>query len=340
MTDAIATRHTTTIARRDELTVDEMVAQIDKIHDCMRRAMREGEDYGVIPGTGSKPTLLKPGAEKLCLMFRLAPDPQSVESWDGAHLTVKSKIILMHIPTQEIWGSGEGSCSTKESKYAYRMAKRICPRCDNETITRSKDGGWFCWRKRGGCGAQFPEGDPTIEGQKIGRIPNPDLPDQYNTVLKMADKRGLVAAVLNVTAASAIFTQDLEDTHDGRGDTGSGAPRRDAAIQEDQRGGESDHPEHVTDEGGRPQADRGSSALPERQHAAIHDYSEDEERQSLIAEATRLGKELKMTAADKRAVMLEHLGASDPDLFTVDIASLHTMVAALKKVEDTKKTRA
>jgi hypothetical protein len=315
MSDAIATRHTTTIARRDELTVDEMVAQIEKIHDCMRRAMREGEDYGVIPGTGSKPTLLKPGAEKLCLMFRLAPDPQSVESWDGAHLTVKSKIILMHIPTQEIWGSGEGSCSTKESKYAYRMAKRICPKCDNETITRSKDGGWFCWRKRGGCGAQFPEGDPDIEEQKIGRIPNPDLPDQYNTVLKMADKRGLVAAVLNVTAASAIFTQDLEDTHDGRGDTGAGV-------------GEPSPPT-VTEK---------SVATDE----ALFDWNaiHEEERHGLIKEATRLGKELKMTAADKRAVMLEHLGNENPDLFTIDIASLQTMVAALKKLEDAKKTRA
>ena len=42
-------------------------------------------------------------------------------------------------------------------------------------------------------------------------MPNEDLADQYNTVLKMANKRSLVAAVLNSTAASDIFTQDIED---------------------------------------------------------------------------------------------------------------------------------
>ena len=35
--------------------------------------------------------------------------------------------------------------------------------------------------------------------------------DHYNTVLKMAKKRALVDAVLTTTAASDIFTQDLED---------------------------------------------------------------------------------------------------------------------------------
>src|SRR5688572_15251827 len=32
----------------------------------------EGEDYGVIPGT-KKPTLLKPGAEKICNVYGLVP---------------------------------------------------------------------------------------------------------------------------------------------------------------------------------------------------------------------------------------------------------------------------
>jgi hypothetical protein len=40
---------------------------------------------------------------------------------------------------------------------------------------------------------------------------NDDLADSYNTVLKMANKRALVAGILNVTAASDVFTQDLED---------------------------------------------------------------------------------------------------------------------------------
>lgn len=43
------------------------------------------------------------------------------------------------------------------------------------------------------------------------RIENPDIADVYNTCLKMANKRALVAAVLNTTGASDLFTQDIED---------------------------------------------------------------------------------------------------------------------------------
>lgn len=40
---------------------------------------------------------------------------------------------------------------------------------------------------------------------------NTDIADTYNTVLKMAKKRAHVDAILTATAASDIFTQDLED---------------------------------------------------------------------------------------------------------------------------------
>lgn len=44
-----------------------------------------------------------------------------------------------------------------------------------------------------------------------GGSENPDIADVYNTVLKMAMKRALVHATLNTTAASDMFTQDVED---------------------------------------------------------------------------------------------------------------------------------
>lgn len=46
------------------------------------------------------------------------------------------------------------------------------------------------------------------------RSENPDIADVYNTVLKMAKKRALVDAVKSTTAASDIFTQDVEDLPD------------------------------------------------------------------------------------------------------------------------------
>ncbi len=195
------------------LSAADMREQVNHIQKVMAEVMTEGEHYGVIPGT-QKPTLLKPGAEKLCFTFRLDPEFDATFEKEGLHLTVHSKCTLFHIPTGARLGSGMGSCSSKESKYAYRQANRKCPKCNGEFIIKGKEeygGGWLCFAKKGGCGAKFPEGAKEIEGQAVGRTPNEDIADQYNTILKMANKRSLVDAVLKVTAASDIFTQDLEE---------------------------------------------------------------------------------------------------------------------------------
>jgi hypothetical protein len=199
-----------------ELTVQQVAAQVVKIQELMKLAMKEDEHFGIIPGT-NKPTLLKAGAEKLCLMFRLDPQYTVHEIREGEHLTVTSTCVLYHVTSGARMGSGMGSCSTRESKYAYRKAERVCPTCGKAAIIRGqKDygGGWVCWKKKEGCGAKFEDGDGAIEKQDSGRVLNVDLPDQYNTVLKMSNKRSLCAAVLNVTAASDIFTQDMEDLQD------------------------------------------------------------------------------------------------------------------------------
>jgi len=194
-----------------ELSVTDVIAQVQKIQAIMKQVMQSGEHYGVIPGT-NKPSLLKPGAEKLCFTFRLDPQYESVERYDGDHLTIKSKCVLYHLVTGNRMGSGEGSCSTKETKYAYRNASLSCPRCGKEAIIKGRaeyGGGWLCFAKKGGCGAKFM--DEEFEGAEVGKVANDNLADAYNTVLKMANKRSLVAAVLNATAASDIFTQDMED---------------------------------------------------------------------------------------------------------------------------------
>ena len=96
-------------------------------------------------------------------------------------------------------------------------SSRKCPSCQTEAIRKNKKvgGGFYCWSKLGGCGDQFEEGDRRIIDQPLGRTENPDLADQYNTVLKMATKRALVAATLVVTGASDMFiTDEDEDEHE------------------------------------------------------------------------------------------------------------------------------
>lgn len=203
------------VVARGEITVDDMVAQRDKIELAMRAVMKEGIHYGVIPGV-DKPTLLKPGAEVLNVLFRIAPSYQSEKVFhpDG-HLTVISRCRLTHIPTGLLLAEAEGLCTTRESKYAWRNGKRRCPDCGAEAIVRSsKKSAYFCISNEGGCGHRFPFGSDKagqLDQQEVGKVPNPDLPDSFNTVLKMGNKRALIGACLNATAASDIFTQDMED---------------------------------------------------------------------------------------------------------------------------------
>ena len=196
------------------LTAQEIKSQVQLIQEVMQAVMQEGYHYGVIPGT-EKPTLLKPGAEKLTTTFRLAP-LLHVETRElgNAHREYQVRCTLVHIPTERVYGEGVGLCSTLESRYRYRNADRTCPDCGRTTIIKGKaeyGGGWLCFQRKGGCGAKFAEQDISIVSQAAGRVENTDLADIYNTVLKMAKKRALVDATLTATAASDIFTQDLED---------------------------------------------------------------------------------------------------------------------------------
>jgi hypothetical protein len=165
------------------------------------------------------------------------------KTWDGEHLTVESCATVYHAPTGIRLGYGEGMCSTREKKYGKRKQERECPQCGVAAIIKGKaeyGGGWVCFKKKNGCGAKFPTATRPSRIRQVGEIENPDLPDSWNTVVKMAEKRARVDAVLAVTGASALFTQDVEDERragrprqvarplaegaDGR--TAHGAPRR------------------------------------------------------------------------------------------------------------------
>lgn len=230
-----AVRAAEAMIARGEVSVADVVAQREKITQVMAAVMKEGVHYGLIRGV-SKPTLLKPGAEVLAVTLRLASSYSSERTFhEGDHLTVVSKATLTHIPTGLVIAEGEGLCTTREKKYAYRGEGRTCPSCgasgtikkskysprekDYPGANRSDAPGWYCHAKTGGCGANFAANDSKILDQSAEKTPNPDLADTWNTILKMANKRALVAAILNGTAASDIFTQDVEDVGATAADT-------------------------------------------------------------------------------------------------------------------------
>jgi hypothetical protein len=215
-------RDTATLTVTPQIKAAELVERLDMIREAMTKAMLPGVDYGRVPGT-DKPTLLKPGAEKLGVLFQLDIQLDNAKTWGpGDHLTVVARATAFHAPSGARLGYGEGVCTTRERKYAYRKQERTCPSCGAQAIIKGKDeygGGWVCWRKKGGCDAKFKDGDKAIESQDAGEIENPDLPDLWNTVVKMAEKRARVDAVLAVTGASALFTQDLDDQIDSESPT-------------------------------------------------------------------------------------------------------------------------
>lgn len=223
------------------MDIETAVARRTQMVQFVKQIMVEGTDYGVIPGTSQKNVLLKPGAEKLTTFFGLTvrfETRERVEDWTGRDhggepffyyrfsclLSQEDRLIV----------EADGSCSSFESKYRYRQAQRVCPSCGQATIIKGQDrygGGWICWKKKGGCGAKFDDGSQKIESQSIGRVANPDVADQVNTVLKMAQKRALIAATLLGVNASEFFTQDLEDFAPGTMAGTSAKPKAEPAKQ-------------------------------------------------------------------------------------------------------------
>ena len=190
---------------------------INRFQQIVHSTMIPDLDYGIIPGT-TKPTLLKPGAEKIAKLLGLSDQYEILdksEDWHEPLFRYLIKCRLIHLATGSVISEGLGECNSMESKYRWRESKRKCPVCGVEAIIKGKEqygGGWLCFKKTGGCGAKWEDGEPEIEGQTIGRVENDDIYSQVNTILKMAKKRALVDAALSAGRLSDIFTQDMEDT--------------------------------------------------------------------------------------------------------------------------------
>lgn len=214
------------------LRVDQAVERYQMMKQYVQEVLVDGTDYGAIPGTkrpdgSEQKVLLKPGAEKLCTIFGLTKRftvVESVEDWQGAAHGGEPFFYYLYRASvyrgDVLIAEADGSCNSWETKYRYRNAQKACPACGATAIMKSKypprnnpnaEPGWYCYAKAGGCGAEFGARDAAIVDQVTGKIPNPDPADVVNTVMKMAQKRALVAVTLLAVNASDYFTQDLDD---------------------------------------------------------------------------------------------------------------------------------
>jgi len=163
------------------------------IRQVMANVLEEGKDYGKIPGT-DKPTLFKPGAEKLCLTFALgavAPNVEDLSTDDAVRYRVS---VPIEAADGRVLAVGIGEASTDEEKYRWKK-----PACDEEFQETPDACKRVKWMRGGSQGA--------YQVKQIRTSPA----DLANTVLKMAHKRAFVAGTLLATGASSVFNQDLED---------------------------------------------------------------------------------------------------------------------------------
>lgn len=174
------------------LTAVEIRSQVNLIQEVMREVMISGVHFGTVPGT-AKPSLYKPGAEKISMTFKIAVDPQieaDLSTEDIRHYRIRANATSQS--TGLFLGSALGTCSSNEEKYKWREA--VCQEEFEETPIERRRKKW-------------KKGNPPHAVYQIRTEPA----DIDNTVLKMAVKRAVIAVILQVTAASDIFTQDVED---------------------------------------------------------------------------------------------------------------------------------
>lgn len=140
-------------------------------------------DFGVVPGT-NKSSLYKPGAEKLANIFQLGTRVlKNDKQIDFANNFAMFEVTIetFHIPTGKSISQCTAIANSQEVKYRSR--------------------------------AKYEYDQKTRQKKKVSEEPTP-IGDLLNTLIKMAQKRAYVGAVLIATGASDFFTTDIEDMPD------------------------------------------------------------------------------------------------------------------------------
>jgi hypothetical protein len=175
------------------MAVADIIQHVAVVQEVMRAVMKPEVHYGKIPGT-DKPTLYKAGAEVLCMVFRVADTYDVTDLSTADCVRYRVNCIGTHQVTGVVLGSGLGEASSGEEKYKWRKA------VNHEEWEETPANMRRVKHARGKGGTFYKQ-------EQIRTEPA----DLANTILKMANKRAKMAMVLNVTAASDCFAQDLED---------------------------------------------------------------------------------------------------------------------------------
>lgn len=167
---------TTALVALKPSSIPELVETVNAVDEAKKAIMLEKRDFMTIPGC-KQPSLLKPGAEKLLKLFNLG---------------------CRFFPIEEI--------QDHDREYEYQ---KIVWANRQKTTKPESAKGWYFYKYRAEL---FDIASGTVVGDGYATCSSNERPDQpANTIIKMAQKSAMIAAVLITCNASGLFTQDVED---------------------------------------------------------------------------------------------------------------------------------
>lgn len=212
-------------------------------------ALTSGLDYGIIPGTGDKPTLLLPGMEKFMRALNAVPDyieRRVIVDYDKPlfHYEYECRLVDAETGLAIPGGRGLGLCTSYESSFRWRtVPEHELPASVDKSqlqatttevfefdfaIDKAETTGkygkpaeyWQKFKNAMADGTAIASARTTSKGTSYPghllrttayRVENPAIFDQVNSIMKRAKKRALGDAIKGAANVSEFFTVDLED---------------------------------------------------------------------------------------------------------------------------------
>lgn len=179
----------------DVKAVSETLAKVKTLQSTLKNILVDNHDYGKIPGCGDKPTLLKPGAEKILMALGITSSYELIEhteTFEGKGFFAYTVKCILFKNGSKIT-EGLGHANSKEKKWALEFVyEKDLPQGSDKDLLKKK---------------KFETSKGTFYKYEV----EADANSKANTILKMAKKRAQIDAVLTVASLSEIFTQDFDD---------------------------------------------------------------------------------------------------------------------------------
>lgn len=186
-------------------SVEIVKANLERIDDVILHQMKAGRHYDNLGDTNKKRLKLA-GQDLLMMNFSIRPSYKTTYKELGEdHRDYESDCWLFKFVDLEnslLMGEGHGSCSTKEKKYRMRWVPvNYTPNQDYWRLIKNKE--FDAARK------SLPEeiSNRKIDGKWVfcKQTENPNIPDVWNTCMKMSRIRAKFEAIQTLFAISEAF---------------------------------------------------------------------------------------------------------------------------------------